>query len=144
MEGRTKNSLALTVAATGLVTSASFFDAFIHTFPKHRFMLGETIGNHIGNTMYSAAPIILTTYIGDIISQEGARRDSRILEICGKALPIVAIGVMAVANFQAENFPGNFQFAGDLTDGLLTIPLAFMATRMVIDRYRNVSRQVAK
>jgi hypothetical protein len=140
MERRTGKKL-LAIGTTGLVSSASIFDAFIHTFPAHRFMLGKIIGNHIGNTIDSAGPVIIATGVGEIISHEGARRNNKILETFGKALPFVALGVMAIANFNAENFPGNYQFAGDLTDGLLTLPLAYIATKTAIELYRSASNQ---
>jgi hypothetical protein len=135
---RTNNKLA--AVTTGIVTSASFFDAFIHAYPKHRFMLGHVIGDHIGNTLYTAAPIIGATFIGDLISQQGIRRHSRALEICGQLLPIIAVAAMAIVNIWVENLPNNYQFTGDVTDGLMTIPLALLATRTAINRFRNSTR----
>ena len=138
MERRINNPLA--AATTVTVSLPSFFDAFIHAFPRYRFMLGHAIGDHVGNTLYTAAPVIGATFIGDLITQEGIRRNNRTLEICGQLLPIVAVATMAVVNLAVENFPGNYQFTGDVTDGLMTIPLALIATRTAINRFRTASR----
>lgn len=137
MEVRTNSFPILEVASTSAVALASSFDAFIHTFPQHRFMLGETLGNHTGNTLLSAGPVIGATLLGGVIAEEGARLHCRALEIIGEALPVIAVATMAVANLAVECFPGNYQFVGDMTNALLTIPVAYVAAQSVIDRCRN-------
>lgn len=139
MEKRSQYALGIT--STGVVSAASGFDALVHTLPQYRYMLGPVIGNHIGNTLYTAAPIIAATLIGKRMEEIGVEKNNMILEMSGKALPILAMATMAIANFVAESFIGNYQFLGDMAFGLATIPVAYIAAKTAFDLFRNASHQ---